>query len=185
MIYQLPLFPLNTVLFPQSELSLRIFELRYRRLLDECGKKQPFGVVRIRYGHEVGEPAFTYDIGTSAYVVQQVALADGSLAVMAVGGRRFRVTGVTVEPDGLTRATIEWLSADPFVAIPNALQAIADTFAECGDILTDAGTLAWRLADALPLSLTEQQELLEENNPQLRLQRVNEWLLKHPFDFIK
>ena len=54
MSHELPLFPLNTVLYPQGELPLRVFELRYRRLLDECGKQHPFGVVRIRYGQEVG-----------------------------------------------------------------------------------------------------------------------------------
>lgn len=185
MTYELPLFPLNSVLYPQSELPLRIFELRYRRLLDECGKTQPFGVVRIRYGAEVGEPAFPYDIGCAARVVQQVALVDGSLAVIAVGDRRFRIVGINVEADGLTRARIEWLAPDPFVAVPQSLQAIASSFAECGDVVTDSGALAWRLADALPLSLDEQQQLLEENNPQQRLQRVKEWLLKHPFDAIK
>lgn len=185
MTYELPLFPLNSVLYPHSELPLRIFELRYRRLLDECGKTRPFGVVRIRYGKEVGEPAFPYDVGCAAHIVQQVALIDGSLAAIAVGGRRFRIVGINVESDGLTRARVEWLAPDPYIDIPRSLQSIADSFAECGDILTDAGALAWRLADALPLSLDEQQQLLEEDNPSQRLQRVKEWLLQHPFDAIK
>jgi Lon protease-like protein len=183
MTYDLPLFPINNVLYPQGELPLRVFELRYRRLLDECGKTQPFGIVRIRYGKEVGEPAFPYDIGCAAYIVQQVALVDGSLAAIAVGERRFKIVGINVEADGLTRAKVEWLAPDPFVAIPQNLQPIAESFAECGDLLTEAGSLAWRLAEALPLSLDEQQVLLEENNPEQRLQIVKDWLLRHPFDF--
>ncbi|MBK7300677.1 MAG: LON peptidase substrate-binding domain-containing protein [Moraxellaceae bacterium] len=63
------------------------------------------------------------------------------------------------------------------------LQAIAESFAECGDMLTESGSLAWRLAEALPLTLDEQQQLLEENNPQQRLQSVKNWLMRHPFDF--
>ena len=184
MTHTLPLFPLNSDLYPQGELPLRVFELRYRRLLDECGKSQPFGIVRIRYGKEVGEPAFPYDIGCAAYIVQQVALVDGSLAAIAVGVRRFKILTIHVEEDGLSRATIEWLAPDPFVAIPHSLQSIAESFAECGDVLTEAGSLAWRLAEALPLSLDQQQQLLEENNPQQRLQCVKDWLMQHPSDFI-
>jgi uncharacterized protein len=184
MTYQLPIFPLNSVLYPQGELPLRVFELRYRRLLDECGKSNPFGIVRIRYGKEVGEPAFPYDIGCAAYIVQKVALVDGSLAAIAVGGRRFKILTIHVEEDGLARASIEWLPPDPFVAIPHGLEAIAESFTECGDILKDSGSLAWRLAEALPLTLDEQQQLLEENNPQQRLQSVKDWLMQHPFDFI-
>ena len=50
MTTELALFPLNQVLFPGGGVPLRVFELRYRRLLDECGRTQPFGLVRIRYG---------------------------------------------------------------------------------------------------------------------------------------
>lgn len=184
MTHELPLFPLNNVLYPQGELPLRVFELRYRRLLDECGKSRPFGIVRIRYGKEVGEPAFPYDIGCAAYIVQQVALVDGSLAAIAIGDRRFKILAIHVEDDGLARATIEWLASDPFMAIPDSLQPIADSFAECGERLTDAGSLAWRLAEALPFNLDEQQQLLEENNPYQRLQTVKDWLMRHPFDFM-
>jgi len=181
---ELVLFPLNSVLFPQGELPLRVFELRYRRLMDECGKSKPFGIVRIRYGSEVGEPAFPYDIGCSAYLVQQVALADGSLMALAIGDRRFKILDITVEEDGLARAQIEWLTLDPIVEIPDNFTEIAASFAQCGDELTEAGSLAWRLAEALPLSLTEQQQLLEENDPQKRLNQVSAWLLAHPSDYI-
>lgn len=181
---ELPLFPLNSVLYPQGELPLRVFELRYRRLLDECGKTQPFGVVRIRYGKEVGEPAFPYDIGCAAYVVQQVALVDGSLAALAVGDRRFKILSINIEDDGLARAQIEWLKPEAVVPIPNDLYEIAQAFTECGERLSDAGSLAWRLAEALPLSLDEQQQLLEEENPHRRLQLVKKLSLKYPIDFI-
>jgi hypothetical protein len=116
--------------------------------------------------------------------VQQVALADGSLMALAVGDRRFKILDITVEEDGLARAQIEWLTLDPIVEIPDNFTEIAASFAQCGDELTEAGSLAWRLAEALPLSLTEQQQLLEENDPQKRLNQVSAWLLAHPSDYI-
>ena len=64
-VSQLPLFPLNTVLFPGGPLSLRIFEPRYLRMVSECMKLGTgFGVVLLREGAEVGEGAIFHDIGT-------------------------------------------------------------------------------------------------------------------------
>ena len=182
MTSELLLFPLNSVLFPEGELPIRIMELRYRRLLDECGQSKPFGVVRIRYGQEVGEPAFPYDIGCSAYIVQQIALADGSIMVLALGHQRFKILSITIEEDGLARAQIQWLAPDEFVAIPDCFADIAASFAECGTMLHEAGSLAWRLAEALPLSLNEQQHLLEQPNPSQRLELLKTWIKNHPFD---
>lgn len=184
MTQELALFPLNQVLYPGGGLPLRVFELRYRRLLEECGRTQPFGLVRIRYGQEVGDAAFPYDIGCAAYVVQRVALVDGSLAIEVVGDRRFRIASLRVEEDGLTRAAVEWLPPDPWVTVPSHLKPVADSFSECGERIEDAGSLAWRLAEALPMSLDEQQRLLEENDPALRLHRVKDWLMRHPDDFV-
>ncbi len=180
---ELLLFPLNEVLFPQGELPIRIFELRYRRLLDECGQTKPFGVVRIRYGAEVGEPAFPYNVGCSAFIMQQVAMADGSIIAFVMGHKRFKILTIHVEDDGLARAQIEWLPYDVYAEIPYSFQEIAALLAEGGDNLADAGSLAWRLAEALPLSLHEKQQLLEENNPQQRLQLVRTWIKTHQFDF--
>lgn len=179
---ELILFPLHSVLFPQAELTIRVFELRYRRMLDECGVGKPFGVVNIRYGKEVGEPAFPYDVGCAAYLVQQTALEDGSIIVRALGDKRFKILSIEIEHDGLARAQIEWLPDDSFVAIPDCFAEIVASFAECGATLHEAGSLAWRLAESLPLSLNEQQRLLEESDATKRLQLVKTWIKTHPFD---
>ncbi len=51
----LPLFPLNTVLFPGQVLPLHVFEPRYRKMINQCVDKDwPFGVVLIQEGEEVG-----------------------------------------------------------------------------------------------------------------------------------
>ena len=60
----LPLFPLQTVLFPGGWLPLRVFELRYLDMVRRChGAGAPFGVVALKQGSEVrqaGAPAETF-----------------------------------------------------------------------------------------------------------------------------
>jgi len=54
----LPLFPLNTVVFPGGRLPLRIFEQRYLDLIKRAiADDAPFGICAIREGNEVGTPA--------------------------------------------------------------------------------------------------------------------------------
>jgi Lon protease-like protein len=89
---QLPLFPLNTVLFPGQLLPLHIFEPRYRQLIAECQKiNQPFGVVLIRSGQEVGSNAEPHIVGTTAKIIQCEKLPDGRLNILCVGDARFRI----------------------------------------------------------------------------------------------
>ena len=55
---QLSLFPLNLVLFPGMPLPLHIFEERYKAMIGDCvEREQPFGIVLIKEGQEVGDPA--------------------------------------------------------------------------------------------------------------------------------
>ncbi len=98
MIQKLPLFPLQTVLFPGSPLTLHIFEERYRQMIGWCLEHHmPFGILLIREGEEVAEesadprPTLTYDIGTVAQINANVQLDDGRYIITAVGQRRFRI----------------------------------------------------------------------------------------------
>lgn len=88
----LPLFPLRTVLYPGMPLPLHIFEERYRLMIGECLEHDaPFGVSLIRKGAEVGGPAVTFDVGTSARIVQSSRREDGRMDLMCQGVRRFRI----------------------------------------------------------------------------------------------
>lgn len=177
---EIPVFPLHTVLFPGGELPLRIFELRYRRLVDVCGKNHPFLVVNIRHGREVGEPAFTHTVGTTAMFDQVQSQRDGSLAALVYGEQRVRLSELRVEADGLMFAQISALPAEHYVRIPDDLMPLAQTLEESGAAIPDAGMLAWRLADGLPLSAEVRQTILEENDAEKRLALVRVWLLRHP-----
>ena len=86
----LPLFPLNTVLFPRMTLPLRIFEPRYRQMLADCLKDEPiFGVVLIKGGEEVGGPATPREIGTVARIIGVEKKSEALLHVTTVGEERF------------------------------------------------------------------------------------------------
>lgn len=177
---ELPLFPLHTVLFPGGELPLRLFELRYRRLVDLCGRRLPFVVVRIREGREVGEPAFTFAVGTRAYFQQLQSQRDGTLGALVLGDERVCLSDWRVESDGLMFARATRMAEGPYAPVPEDLQPLADALEEEGHAVPDAGMLAWRLADGLPLDVEVRQALLEQDDGAARLQEVRQWLLRHP-----
>lgn len=92
MIDRLRLFPLQTVLFPGMTLSLQVFEERYRTLVAECLETgEPFGVVLIKRGSEVGAAAVPHSMGTTAHIRRVAPTRDGRLSLEAIGERRFRI----------------------------------------------------------------------------------------------
>ncbi len=98
----LPIFPLNTVLFPGMRLPLHIFEERYKSMITDCLlKEQPFGVTLIQRGQEVGGSAEPHLVGTTARIVDVEYLADGCMNIQTVGECRFRL--------------IELLSLEPYL----------------------------------------------------------------------
>ena len=81
---QVPLFPLNTVLFPGGPLPLRIFEPRYLAMVSDCvSNDSPFGVLLIRKGGETG-PASTHEVGTLARISDWYQGSDGLLGITAI-----------------------------------------------------------------------------------------------------
>ena len=95
---ELPLFPLNLVLFPGMRLPLHIFEERYKAMIGDCiDREAPFGVVLIKEGPEVGGPAEPFRVGTTARITQVQRLEEGRLNLLAQGERRFELVEVTQE----------------------------------------------------------------------------------------
>lgn len=88
---ELPLFPLDAVLFPGVVLPLHVFEPRYREMIADCQRqKKPFGVVLARPGSLplLEEP---YPVGTMAEIRELDQLEDGRYILMVVGVQRFRI----------------------------------------------------------------------------------------------
>ena len=92
-MYDLPLFPLNAVLFPSTPISLHIFEPRYKLMVERCLQDgQPFGVVLIRQGVEAFGPlAEPYPVGCTAQITQVENLGDGDMDIVAIGIERFQI----------------------------------------------------------------------------------------------
>lgn len=90
---ELPLFPLNSVLFPGMPISLHIFEERYKQMINRClGEKLPFGVVLIEHGLEAHGPlARPHPVGCTAHITQMETLHQGRMNLVAVGETRFRI----------------------------------------------------------------------------------------------
>jgi len=96
---EIPLFPLNTVLFPGMPINLHIFEERYKVMIHECAQNhQPFGVSLIRQGEEaLGPLAEPHPIGCTAHITQIERLADGRMNILAVGLERFQIRALTYD----------------------------------------------------------------------------------------
>jgi Lon protease-like protein len=91
----LPLFPMNTVLFPGATLVLRIFEPRYKAMLREClDSDRRFGVVLIKSGDEVGGPAQPHSVGTIARIESLDAPTRSGLPLEVTGERRFKIVSL-------------------------------------------------------------------------------------------
>jgi Lon protease-like protein len=112
----LPLFPLNTVLFPGIPFQLHIFEERYKQMISEClDSAEPFGVVLIKSGLEaLGPLAETYSVGCTAEILQVEKLPGGRMNIAIVGQERFRIHNLNYDQPFLVgQVEIAPFRADP------------------------------------------------------------------------
>lgn len=130
--FPLPLFPLQTVLFPGGVLPLRIFEVRYLDLIQRCQKEgAPFGVVCLSQGSEVrqpprpgepGAPAFGPEVfhlvGTMAHITSFERPQPGLILVRCRGGRRFRLLRSEQLKHGLWTGEADYLEEDTPLPVP-------------------------------------------------------------------
>ena len=196
----LPLFPLNTVLFPDGILPLRVFETRYMDMARACMKSaSPFGVVLIKSGAEVGTAAEPEQVGTLAHIAELDMENLGVLLLRATGGKRFRILQTRVLPDQRLEGVVAMLPEGPTRAISNQHLACAQTLKLVIDDLKtrldrgtsfdkafphpfhldNAGWVANRWRELLPIPLKARQKLLELDDPQVRLATVYSYLQQH------
>lgn len=185
---EIPIFPLNTVLFPGGLLPLRVFEARYMDMTGECMReKKPFGVCLIRSGREVGEAAVPEDVGCLAHITDWDMQELGVLSLRTLGGQRFRIRDRNVGAQGLIRARVDLIAPEAAADIPEEYSAcirllelvIADksaaVFAE-PHRLADASWVGYRLTEILPVPLAAKQRLLELGDSLTRLQILHRFL---------
>jgi Lon protease-like protein len=176
----IPLFPLNTVLFPDGPLPLRVFEPRYLDMVSSCLKdEKEFGIVLIVSGSEIGEATMA-PMGTLARIADWYQGSDGILGVTAVGVRRFEISAIDRQEDGLYVGDVEFVAAESRMHLPTEYQPMAALLEVVIDDLgklyedieknyDDATWVGRRFAEILPISKEQKQHCLELNNAVERL----------------
>lgn len=189
----LPLFPLQTVLFPGGLLGLKVFEARYVDLVSRCLREQvPFGVVCLRQGSEAGQgPVALEPVGTLAHIDDIDSESPGILKLRCTGGSRFVLDGAPQQQaDGLWTAPVQPVMDDPVEMPAPAMLATVRALAQAiGNLkaqgtlpflepyrLDDAGWVANRWCEILPIPLAAKQRLMALESPELRLKIVDEYL---------
>lgn len=184
LLQDIPLFPLGTVLYPGGRLPLKIFEPRYMDMAKVCLKDgSPFGVCLIAIGRETGAPAMPHAVGTLARIVTWDMPQLGVLQVICRGERRFRIVDRRIESSGLQRADIEVDDEPRPMMLDQRHDFLADLLARILDNVPDAAPFhplryddaVWvghRLAELLPLRMTDRQALLELDDPAARLDKL-------------
>ena len=188
---QLPLFPLNAVLFPNATMPLQIFEERYKLMLEACLKADSqFGVVLIRSGPEVGGDAVPHAVGTVARILQVNRVKEGRSFVSIVGGRRFEIERV-VQQRPYLEAAVTLLEEDRTVSLSQSeLDAMREAVTRYvrlamglrggwirqARIPSDPTALSYHIPGLLAVSAVEKQALLEQASTLKRLETELELL---------
>lgn len=187
----IPLFPLNSVVFPKGRISLQIFETRYVDMIAECMRDgSGFGIVLIETGSEVarlGEKLDVHRVGTYCEMVDWNQLPSGLLGITAEGKHTFQLVDTWRENNQLCRARVRYRAIDSIGAAP--LEVTEDYFEyvelmrglsrhpaienmNLDVVYSDLREVTWRLSELLPITHKEKQSLLEVEDTFDRLQRI-------------
>jgi Lon protease-like protein len=187
-IQEIFIFPLNTVLYPDGVLPLKVFEQRYIEMTKACLRdERPFGVCLIRKGREVGTAAVPEPVGCLATIESWDMPQLGLFHLVARGGGRFRIREMRVAPNHLISASVEPIPPDDAARevdplCREVLQAIvgkvgAERF-PAPLRYDDAAWVGYRLAEVLPLDSAVKQGLLELTDAGERLERLRSLLVE-------
>lgn len=191
---ELPMFPLNTMLFPGQTMQLHVFEDRYRALVHHLlsipdRSQRLFGVVAIREGYEVGTHGVqsVHRVGCVAQMTSVAPDEDGTFEIEIVGRERFHLQSLDASGTYLV-GTVETApdAADPAAGAGERSQQATrarETFAVYRSRLSelrgaevldvelpvDPVYLSYTLAATCLLTLRERQALLETGSADERL----------------
>lgn len=191
----LPMFPLNTVLFPGVTIPLHVFEDRYRALVQHLlsiddPAERVFGTVAIREGYEVGDHGAQslYRVGVRMQLTEVETNADGTFEIVATARDRIILGGLETSGDfanGAVRDSpdepvegseeLHDRARATFTAYRAAVSAMQGTTFS-GNLPRDPGYLSWTLSALAPLPMAERQSLLEAESPEARLELVTHLL---------
>jgi Lon protease-like protein len=175
---ELPLFPLNAVLFPGGFLPLHIFEQRYRKMVKYCIRNESsFGIVMIKEGEEVGKTVTPCKVGTAVDLVDVDRFPDGQMNIVTSGHSRFEILEINDElPYLVARVRIlDLLDAEPDTSLEEIAAETRELYMEYETLSSylrfgwqppeenpqHPQQLAYQIGTRLRISLDEKQNLLE------------------------
>ncbi|QMU62671.1 MAG: peptidase S16 [Gammaproteobacteria bacterium] len=189
-MHELPLFPLNSVIFPGGALPLRLFEPRYLDMVKDCMRNEHgFGIALIKdgkeMGQEVGLAAEVYKTGTECRIADWEMLPDGLLGITAYGEKKIHIEDTHIRSNQLLVGQVQCLVADPDVELPEEFESMRSllqkVITQVGKPYTTlpagydyAGWVGARLTELLPLQLATKQRLLEIDDHIVRLYHLKE-----------
>lgn len=185
---EIPLFPLDTVLFPGGKLPLKVFEPRYMKMVSTCLKeKKAFGICLIRAGQETGVPAQPEQVGCMAEIIDWDMQQLGVLDIAVIGKQRFRIEASRMEKNGLILAQVLAIGEEPPHPLPKQHQACATILRHIIEHLgverfapplryADSVWVGYRLAELLPLKRSVRQNMLEMNDSLVRIEILHRFL---------
>lgn len=187
----IPLFPLNIVLFPGGRFDLQIFERRYIDLVSHCMRTGTgFGICLLKSGDETNGNNLNqtvYNTGTYAKIVDWDQLESGLLGITVEGAVKFVAQDFWKEEDDVLHASVEFSDiesteadviplGDEYTALSELLRNLEDHPLVAGRNLSidysDLRQLGWRLSELIPLGIDVRQGLLELNDPVERLSKI-------------
>ena len=177
---EIPLFPLNVVLFPESKIPLYIFEERYKKMIGECiSNKSVFGI-------NLFSDKNIHITGCSAKVEEVTErLENGEMNIIVRGVQRYKIISYELSIAGYYTGIIEYtdeesgeydkVKMEKAVKIYNDLVEIVYKGSvkriDLNDIKWHKGnsTVTFTMAEKSGLSLIERQKILEMDNENMRL----------------
>lgn len=186
-VMEIPLFPLNAVLFPGGHLPLRIFEPRYLEMVSNCMKENiGFGICLISDGNETDTVAQSRRIGTLCEISYFNRQPDGLLGITASGKQRFQILSKRIAQNQLVYAQVSLLPLEPSAPIEIKFAAtislLESLFKQLGQPYTRmvknydcASWVSSRLCELLPIDLRLKQQFLELEDPLARINAL--WVI--------
>ena len=188
---EIPLFPLNAVLFPRGRLPMQIFEKRYLDLISRALRTDTgFGICLIREGGEVARTGVRQKVhrtGTYARIIDWETLPNGLLGITAEGVRKFTILECRAQDDNLLMARVSWSDEDDSEREPIPVDAQSESLVQLLQQLTNhpmierlnldidysnLREIGWRLSELLPIPASSRQALLEIEEPHVRIEEI-------------
>jgi len=177
---RLPLFPLNVVLLPGTDLPLHIFEPRYRQMVREClGTNSHFGML-------LALPNGIAGTGCTAEILEVTNRYDDDRCdIITVGRNPFRVVELFSD-EPLLRGEVDYLEDRATPLDPRFTRELVELYETCHTLIFDDyprdldpandSEISYKIAAKLPMDLLCKQRVLELRSEAERQERLVAYL---------